>query len=112
MFNGIPPYDIAILLESSSPNNRAIIWQLIDENLEGEILSNLSDEVREMILSFMKNSLEATDFSIVGSKRQEFNLGKSNRKEIYNFLSHWPENQSLRHNTVEVLLNGWRYISL
>ena len=56
MFNGIPPYDIAILLESSSPNNRAIIWQLIDENLEGEILSNLSDEVREMILSFMDAS--------------------------------------------------------
>ena len=56
MFNGIPPYDIAILLESSSPNNRAIIWQLIDETLEGEILSNLSDEVREMILSFMDAS--------------------------------------------------------
>ena len=33
MFNGIPPYDIAILIESSSPNNRAIIWQLVDENL-------------------------------------------------------------------------------
>ena len=56
MFNGIPPYDIAILIESSSPNNRAIIWQLIDETLEGEILSNLSDEVREMILSFMDAS--------------------------------------------------------
>ncbi len=53
MFNGIPPYDIAILIESSSPNNRAIIWQLIDENIEGEVLSNLSDEVREMVLSFM-----------------------------------------------------------
>ena len=34
MFNGIPPYDIAILIESSSPNNRAIIWQLIDDNIE------------------------------------------------------------------------------
>ena len=53
MFNGIPPYDIAILIESSSPNNRAIIWQLIDDNIEGEVLSNLSDEVREMVLSFM-----------------------------------------------------------
>jgi len=56
MFNGIPPYDIAILLESSSPNNRAIIWQLIDEAIEGEILSNLSEEVREMILTFMDPS--------------------------------------------------------
>ena len=56
MFNGIPPYDIAILLESSSPNNRAIIWQLIDETIEGEILSNLSEEVREMILTFMDPS--------------------------------------------------------
>ena len=53
MFNGIPSYDIAILIESSSPNNRAIMWQLIDENIEGEVLSNLSDEVREMVLSFM-----------------------------------------------------------
>ncbi len=56
MFNGIPAYDIALLLESSSPNNRAIIWQLINEDLEGEILSNLTDEVREMILSFMNPS--------------------------------------------------------
>ena len=41
------------MIESSSPNNRAIIWQLIDDNIEGEVLSNLSDEVREMVLSFM-----------------------------------------------------------
>ena len=53
MFNGIPPYDIAILIESSSPNNRAIIWQLIDESKEGEILKNLSNDVRETVLTYM-----------------------------------------------------------
>ena len=53
MINKIPPFEIALLIESSTPDNRAILWQIIDEDLEGEILSNLSEEVREMILSFM-----------------------------------------------------------
>ena len=53
MINKIPPFEIALLIESSTPDNRAILWQIIDESLEGEILSNLSEEVREMILSFM-----------------------------------------------------------
>ena len=66
----------------------------------------------QKILSFMKNSLETTDFSIIHSKRQEFNLGKSDRKEINNFHLPLPENQSFRPNTVEEFLNGWRYTLL
>ena len=51
--NSLPAYEISLLIESSPPNTRALIWQLIDEKNEGEILKNLSDDVREMILSFM-----------------------------------------------------------
>ena len=51
--NSLPAYEISLLIESSPPNTRALIWQLIEEKNEGEILKNLSDDVREMILSFM-----------------------------------------------------------
>ena len=45
MFNSMSPFDIASALESSSPNNRRILWELVDFNVEGEVLNELSIEV-------------------------------------------------------------------
>ena len=53
LFNSLPAYEIALIIESSPPKRRAFIWQLIEERNEGEILKNLSDDVRETILSYM-----------------------------------------------------------
>ena len=54
IFQTMPPYDIALLLESSTIKSRSILWQLIDPDLHGEILEELSEEVRKGILKNMQ----------------------------------------------------------
>ena len=53
MLNGLPPADIAHLLESSPPKFRNILWQLIEVDLEGEVLGELPDELQAHFLSRM-----------------------------------------------------------
>jgi magnesium transporter len=48
---GLSPSDIAHLLESSPPRQRALLWNLVDKNLEGEVLQYLSDDIRGYFLS-------------------------------------------------------------
>jgi len=56
MLNGIPPADVAHLLESSPPKFRHIMWQMVDAENEGEVLNELSDELRTKFLSEMDAS--------------------------------------------------------
>ena len=46
--------DIADLLESSPPKSRALLWRLVDENDKGEILEDLSDDIRNQFASEME----------------------------------------------------------
>ena len=64
MFNSMSPFDIASALESSSPNNRRILWELVDISVEGEVLNELSVEVREFFLS----NMDATEVAQVTEK--------------------------------------------
>ncbi len=48
---GLSPGDIAHLLESSPPKERDILWQLVDDDLEGEVLSHLSDDIQASFVS-------------------------------------------------------------
>lgn len=48
---GLSPSDIAHLLESSPPRQRALLWNLVDKNLEGEVLQYLGDDIRGYFLS-------------------------------------------------------------
>jgi magnesium transporter len=50
MLNALPATDIARLLESSPPPTRAILWQLVDDEDEGEILQELNDELQSQFL--------------------------------------------------------------
>ncbi len=54
MFQNLPAYDIALLIESSPARSRNVLWQLTDPDLHGEILEELSDEVRKGILKNMQ----------------------------------------------------------
>ncbi|MEZ5525202.1 MAG: magnesium transporter [Pseudomonadales bacterium] len=49
----LQPVEIAHLLESSPPKERRILWELIDRELGGEVLQNLSEEVSSDILNRM-----------------------------------------------------------
>jgi magnesium transporter len=53
VLNSLPAYETALIIESSPPKKRALIWQLIEESKEGEILKNLSNDVRETVLTYM-----------------------------------------------------------
>lgn len=54
MLNGMPPADVAHLLQSSPPKVRHILWKMIEKDIEGEVLNELSDEVRIDFLSEME----------------------------------------------------------
>jgi len=53
MLNGLPPADVAHLLESSPPKTRQILWQLVEMDHEGEVLQELSDDVQGQFLEQM-----------------------------------------------------------
>ncbi len=51
--SGLQPVDVAHLLESSPPKERKLLWELIDEENEGEVLQHLSDDIQGWILNSM-----------------------------------------------------------
>ena len=53
LLNSLAPAEVAHLLESLPPAKREILWRLVATPLEGEILVNLSDEVRADLVKHM-----------------------------------------------------------
>ncbi|AMO58053.1 magnesium transporter [Endozoicomonas montiporae] len=53
MLNSLPAADVAHLLESSPPKLRSLLWRLIDQEQEGDVLQELGDEVRQFFLDRM-----------------------------------------------------------
>ena len=53
ILNNLHPSELARLIESMPLNERAIIWEMIDQKIEGEILVEVSDEVRDGLLAKM-----------------------------------------------------------
>ena len=47
------PSEIARLLESLTPGKRKIIWQLVDQDDEGDVLKELVEEVRQNLIGEM-----------------------------------------------------------
>jgi magnesium transporter len=53
MLNQTPPCDIALLLESSPPAGRKVLWRLTDAEMQGEILDELNEDAKTSILKLM-----------------------------------------------------------
>jgi len=53
MLNGLQPVEIAHLLESSPPPSRRVLWRLIDKDLEGDVLQELSEDIQGQFLRGM-----------------------------------------------------------
>ncbi|WP_439651232.1 magnesium transporter [Microbulbifer zhoushanensis] len=53
MLHTLSPQSIAQLLESSPPRIRQVLWKLVDPEVEGEVLPELSYEVKSQILATM-----------------------------------------------------------
>lgn len=53
MINGLHPAEIARLLESLPPARRELAWELVDRELDGEVLVELSEDARAGLIGDM-----------------------------------------------------------
>ena len=54
MVNSLHPSELARLLESLPRKKRGMLWDAIDQDLEGDVLVELSDEVRDSLIEGMQ----------------------------------------------------------
>jgi magnesium transporter len=54
LLQNMQPYDLALILESSTAQSRLVLWQLIDADSHGMVLEELNEEVRKGILKSMR----------------------------------------------------------
>lgn len=59
MLGAMRPADLALLLESSPPKARTVLWQLVDPDLYGDILEELSEDVKDSLLKLLDPELVA-----------------------------------------------------
>ncbi len=53
MLNSLPTTEVAHIIESSPPKTRAVIWEFVNREREGDILPYLSDEIQSQFLQQM-----------------------------------------------------------
>ena len=51
--SSLSPYEIARLLEAMEPRNREILWRMVDQEDEGEVLKELVEDVRQNFINEM-----------------------------------------------------------
>ncbi|MDE0789290.1 MAG: magnesium transporter [Woeseiaceae bacterium] len=54
MVNSLHPSEVARLLESLPHKKRSILWELVDPEIEGDVLVEVSDEVRDGLIEGMQ----------------------------------------------------------
>jgi magnesium transporter len=54
MVHSLHPAEIAHLLESMPPQERAILWEMVDPDDEGDVLVEVTDEVRDGLIEGMQ----------------------------------------------------------
>ncbi|MGD2119340.1 MAG: magnesium transporter [Chromatiales bacterium] len=84
MLNALSSGEIAHLLESVPPAERRILWDLVDPELDGEILVQVTDEVRADLISQMDRSeilsaAEGLDLDDLADLVQELPTAITNR---------------------------------
>ena len=99
------PAEIAQLLESLPPARREIVWELTDPELDGDVLIELSDDVRDELISDMDaqelaaaaENMEVDDLadlidSLPETVTQQLlhNMDQQDRERLTRMLS-WPE---------------------
>ena len=51
--SSLSPYEIARLLEAMEPRNREILWRMVDQEDEGEVLKELVEDIRQNFIHEM-----------------------------------------------------------
>ena len=53
LLHELPPSDVALLLESSPNKSRQELWELLDADFHGDVLEELSEDVRNGVIAKM-----------------------------------------------------------
>src|SRR3982750_279634 len=53
MIAGMHPAEIALLIESLPPGQREVVWNFVEPDIEGDVLVELSDDVRQSFIEGM-----------------------------------------------------------
>jgi magnesium transporter len=56
MLNALHPAEMAHVLQSLPPQQRKLVWSMVDDGVEGEVLLYLNDDLREELLRGMAPS--------------------------------------------------------
>ena len=56
MVNSLHPSEVARLLESLPRKKRAVLWEIVDADIEGDVLVEVSDEVRNGLIEGMQTA--------------------------------------------------------
>jgi magnesium transporter len=56
MLNALHPAEVAHLLQSLPPRQRELVWGMVDDSIEGEVLLYLNDDLRDELLRGMSSS--------------------------------------------------------
>jgi magnesium transporter len=108
MVAALHPAEIALLLESVPPRQRQLVWEMVDRDLEGEVLVELSESVRHELIEEMEpgelvaatKELEVDDLAdLVGELPEAVTLqvlksmDQRDRERLRTVLS-WPEDSA------------------
>jgi len=119
MLTGLHPAEIALLLESVPPRQRELVWNMVDPELEGDVLLELSEGVRQELIEEMETEelvaaaegMELDDLADLVRELPETvtmqvlrSMDQRDRERLRNVLS-WPEDSAgglLNTDTVSV----------
>jgi magnesium transporter len=105
MINALHPAEIAQLLESLPPARREFVWELAEPEMDGDVLIELSDEVRAQLIGEMDEAeltaaiegMEVDDLADLISDLPEtvtqqllHNMDQQDRERLSRVLS-WPD---------------------
>ncbi len=108
MLTGLHPAEIALLLESVPPRQRELVWNMVDPQLEGDVLLELSEGVRQELIEEMDTEelvaaaegMEVDDLADLVRELPETvtmqvlrSMDQRDRERLRNVLS-WPEDSA------------------
>jgi len=108
MINTLHPAEIAQLLESLPPKRRELVWEMTDPELDGDVLVELSEDVRAQLIRAMDTEeltaategLEVDDLADLLADLPETvtqqllrNMDQQDRERLSRVLS-WPEDSA------------------
>ena len=114
MVGAMHPAEIALLIESLPPAQREVVWNFVEPEIEGDVLVELSDEVRQAVIDGMDaeellaaaEGMELDDLAdLVGdlpetvSRQLVKSMDAQDRERLHSVLAYQPDTAGGLMNT-------------